>query len=121
MSFLWVYMTAASADEAAKIGRVLVEDRLAACVNILDGMRSLYWWDGAVQEGAEAVLIAKTRADLLDRLAERVQELHSYSCPCVVALPILGGNAGYLDWIAAETAGAGSPGPRGETPLPDRR
>ncbi len=104
MAFVWVYMTAASAAEAAALGRALVEERLAACVNIIDGMRSLYWWDGAVQEGAEAVVIAKTRADLLDGLTARVKALHSYSCPCVVALPILGGNAGYLDWIAAETA-----------------
>src|SRR5512135_188263 len=107
MQFSWVYMTAGSAEEARAIGRALVEERLAACVNLIDGMTSLYWWDGAVQQGSETVLIAKTRTDLLDRLTARVRALHSYTCPCVVALPILGGNPAYLDWIAGETESPG--------------
>ncbi len=65
----------------------------------------MYWWDGAVEEDSETVLIAKSRAALLDTLTERVRALHSYDCPCVVALPIEAGNAGFLEWIGAETAG----------------
>ncbi|HKI99218.1 MAG TPA: divalent-cation tolerance protein CutA [bacterium] len=103
MAFRFVYMTAGSPEEARRIGRTLVEERLAACVNILPGMHSLYWWEGAVQEEQETVLIAKTRAELLERLTERVQALHSYTCPCVVALPIEGGNPAYLQWLADET------------------
>ena len=103
---LWVYMTAGSVDEARSIGAALVGDRLAACVNILEGMRSLYWWDGAVQEDHEAVLIAKTTQGQLDALVERVTALHSYDCPCIVALPMIGGHPDFLTWIAAETSGA---------------
>jgi periplasmic divalent cation tolerance protein len=99
-------MTAGSADEAREVGRVLLEDGLAACVNIIDGMRSLYWWQDELQEDAETVMIAKTRADLVDRLAAKVAEIHSYECPCVVALPILGGHQPFIDWIGAETADA---------------
>lgn len=104
MQALWVYMTAGSVDEARTVGRALVEERLAACINILEGMRSLYWWDGAVQEDAETVLIAKTTEARLDALIERVKALHSYDCPCVVALPMAGGHQDFLDWIAVETA-----------------
>ncbi len=104
-AYRFVYMTTGSKDEARRIGRALVEERLAACVNILDGMNSLYWWDGAVTEDEETVLIAKSRAALLDTLTERVRALHSYDCPCVVALPIEAGNAGFLEWIGAETTG----------------
>lgn len=100
----FVYMTAGSPEEARAIGRVLVEERLAACANVLPGMTSIYWWEGAAQEDTEAVLIAKTTAALVDRLAARVVQLHSYDCPCVVALPITGGHAPYLDWIGRETA-----------------
>ena len=107
MDFHLIYMTASSRDEARKIGRALVEERLAACANVIDGMESIYWWQGKLTEDREAVLIAKTRAELLPALTERVKALHSYSTPCVVALPILAGNAGYLAWLAAETSPKG--------------
>lgn len=106
MALQFVYITTGSREEARRIGRALVEERLAACVNILDGMNSFYWWEGAVQDDQETVLIAKTRDRLQERLTARVRELHSYDCPCVVALPIEGGNPAYLDWLAAETEGA---------------
>lgn len=114
-----VYMTAESEEQAERLGRSLVEGRLAACVNILPGMRSLYWWDGAVQEGREAVLVAKTRRDLLGPLTEAVKSRHSYQCPCVVALPIQGGNPDFLAWIQAETrpAGGSHPAPEPSSPL----
>ena len=105
MAAVWVYMTAGDLEEARMIGRMLVEERLAACVNLIDGMRSLYRWEGAVEEDTETVLVAKTDADLVDRLSQRVRAVHSYECPCVVALPIQGGHPPFLDWIAAETAG----------------
>jgi periplasmic divalent cation tolerance protein len=106
MTPIFVYITCASAEEATRIGRALVEMRLAACVNILDGMRSLYWWQGRIEEGRESVLIAKTRDTLLDALTERVKALHSYECPCVVAFPVHAGNPDYVAWIEAETEGA---------------
>lgn len=103
MSQVFVYVTAESVEEARRIGREVVARRLAACVNILPGMQSFYWWDGALQEGSEAVLVAKTRSELAPALTEAVKELHSYQCPCVVVLPIQGGNADFLAWIEAET------------------
>ena len=99
-----IYVTASSRDEAVKIGRQVVEKRLAACANVLAGTASIYWWEGAVTENEEVSLILKTRTDLVDRLVERVKEIHSYDCPGVVALPITGGNPAFLDWIDAETA-----------------
>jgi len=103
MDACWIYMTAASPEEAHKVGRALVEERLAACMNVIPGMSSCYWWQGKIEEARETVLIAKTRRELVERLTARVKALHSYSVPCVVALPILGGNPDYLRWIEEET------------------
>ena len=97
------YVTAGSAEEARSLGRTLVEERLAACANILDGVTSLYWWQGTLEQAAESMVILKTRSELVPALTERVRQLHSYACPCVVALPISDGNSDYLDWIASET------------------
>lgn len=102
--FVFAYITAGSPEEARRIGRALVEERLAACANILDGMTSIYRWQGAVEEAAESVLIAKTQAVLFDRLAARVRELHSYDVPCVVELKVGRGNPAYLDWLRDGTA-----------------
>ncbi len=101
-----VYMTAGTRDEARRIGRALVERRLAACVNILPGMESLYWWEGELEDAQEVVLIAKTRTACLAALREVVAQLHAYECPCVLALPVDEENsaAAYLGWIAQETA-----------------
>ncbi len=103
MDPLFVYVTAGDRKEAETIGRALVEARLAACANVLEGVHSIYWWQGAVEESVEAVLIAKSRKGLLDDLIAKVRALHSYECPCVVAMPIVAGNPDFLDWIAAET------------------
>ncbi len=102
----FIYMTAADRAEASKIAEILVLERLIACANVLDGMRSFYWWDGEVQIDDEAVMIAKTEAGAVDAIVARVNELHSYDCPCVVALPIEGGNPDYLDWISANVGAA---------------
>ena len=106
MAHVAVCVTAASRAEAEAIGRALVEARLAASVNIVPGVSSLYWWEGELREGDEAMLWAKTRSDLVEPLTATVKALHSYDCPCVIALPITGGNADYLAWIDAETAPA---------------
>ena len=91
--------------EAECIAEALVEERLAACVNILGGVRSVYRWQGAVERADEVAMIAKTAQHLFERLAARVRALHSYDTPAIVAWPIVAGDAAYLEWIAAETDG----------------
>ncbi|MFH0919351.1 MAG: divalent-cation tolerance protein CutA [Fibrobacterota bacterium] len=103
--FSLLYITASSKKEARFIGRVLVQKRLCACVNILDKMESHYWWKGELETGHETVLIAKTRNRLVKKAIREVTSLHSYECPCIVALPITDGYPGFLDWIKAETRG----------------
>ncbi|WP_041041435.1 divalent-cation tolerance protein CutA [Paramagnetospirillum magnetotacticum] len=100
-----IYVTASDREEAMALARSLVEERLVACANVMDGVTSVYWWEGKVCEGPEAVLICKTRAELVESVIARVRERHSYACPCVVALPIEAGNPAYLDWIKTETGG----------------
>ncbi|MCU0427562.1 MAG: divalent-cation tolerance protein CutA [Candidatus Kapabacteria bacterium] len=95
----FVYITTASTEEAERIGTALVEERLAACVNIMPGMKSMYWWEGAMETSHETVLIAKTNGERLQALTDKAVELHSYNCPCVVALPIEKGYEPYLIWI----------------------
>lgn len=101
--FCLVYITTADVEQARLIGRTLVSSRLAACANILDGMESIYWWHDQIQSDREAVLIVKTRESLLTELIDTVRGIHSYDCPCIISIPILAGNADYLDWIATET------------------
>jgi len=103
MELVFAYITAGSPEEAKRIGRALVEERLAACINILPGMISIYRWQGAVETAEEAVLIAKTRADLFERLTARVKELHGYEVPCVVELRVGRGNPDYLAWLERES------------------
>ena len=90
-------------DEARNIGKDLVTARLAACVNIIDNMNSFYWWEGEIQDDREVIMIAKTKANLVPDLIEKVKSIHSYECPCIVSLPILDGNKAFLDWIVQET------------------
>jgi len=104
MSVCLLYVTVASRDEAVGLGRALVEARLAACANVLDGMTSVYRWQDELREESEAVLILKTRDDLAEAAIARVRELHTYDCPCVLRLPVAGGNPDFLAWIVAETA-----------------
>ncbi len=108
MAATLIYITTASPHEADVIGRALIDSRLAACVNLLPGMTSMFHWEGRVEQATECVLIAKTRADLVPRLTDKVRELHGYDCPCVVAVPITDGNPAFLDWIARETARPGT-------------
>jgi len=106
MGMIFVYITVGSIDEARAIGRTLVEERLAACINIIDGMTSIYRWQGAIEEGRETIMIAKTREGLFNELAARVKAIHSYTTPCIVELPLGRIDAGYLEWLAAETGPA---------------
>jgi periplasmic divalent cation tolerance protein len=101
--FLSVFITVPSLDVAEKIGRTIIEERLAACVNIVPNIRSIYRWNGNLESATEAVLIAKSRTALFERLEQRVMALHPYECPCIVAWPIEAGYQPYLDWIAQET------------------
>ncbi len=103
MSATLVMVTAPSGEAARTLGRALVEARLAASVNISAGITSFYWWEGAVEEGAEALLFAKTRAELVGLVIDIVKARHPYDCPAVVATPIVAGNPDYLAWIETET------------------
>lgn len=99
-----VYMTAGDKDEARTIGRILVEARLAACVNILENMTSLYGWEGRLQEDREVVMMAKTTADRFAALKEKVAALHSYDCPCILGFEVAEGHGPFLDWIRDSVA-----------------
>jgi periplasmic divalent cation tolerance protein len=101
---LVVLVTAPTADRAAEIARALVEERLAACGNVVPAIRSIYRWEGKVQDDAEALLVLKTTRARFDALRARVLALHPYEVPEVVALSVDAGSAPYLAWIAGETA-----------------
>jgi periplasmic divalent cation tolerance protein len=101
---LLVYTNYPSIVEAERAGRSIVERRLAACVNILPGMVSHYWWQGAIERGEEVVMIIKTRASLADRVCAAVKEGHSYTTPAILVLPVERVDPAYLDWLMAETA-----------------
>jgi periplasmic divalent cation tolerance protein len=96
-----VLVTVPNAETADKLGEALVGERLAACVNVVGGVRSIYRWKGAVEKDTELLCICKTTRAGLERLRARVVELHPYEVPEVVALPIEAGHAPYLDWIKA--------------------
>lgn len=108
-----VYVTASSVAEAQRIGRGLVEKELAGCVNVLPGMKSLYRWEGKIEEAEEAVLIVKTSDELADAVVQEVKRTHSYSVPCALVLDVRGGNTDYLNWIVQSCR----PGP-GPAPAP---
>lgn len=101
--FIVVLVTASSRKEANKIARGLLEEKLAACVNIIDGLESHFWWQGKIDSAKETLLIIKTRKTLFNKLARKIQSLHSYTVPEIIALPIISGNKAYLDWINDST------------------
>jgi periplasmic divalent cation tolerance protein len=98
-----VLVTTASKQQAGRIGRALVEAGLAACVNVLPGIRSIFHWEGKISDEREVLLIVKSRADLFGRLAAEVKRLHSYQVPEVFAFPITYGTTDYLAWIRKTT------------------
>ena len=97
--YLMAYVTAADEEEAYRIAKALVEERLAACVNVLGRIESVYHWEGEVQTATETAFLAKTTEACFDALAARVRELHSYELPCIVAVPLARGEAAFLGWI----------------------
>jgi len=96
-------VTVPSDDEARRIGRTLVDERLAACVNVVGPVRSIYHWDGAVQEDTEHLMVVKARRADVEALAARVRALHPYDVPEVIALDVVAGSAPYLDWVRSST------------------
>ena len=102
--FVVVLVTAGDAEEAARIGRTLVVERLAACANVVGPIHSVYRWQGAVEEAAQHLLLVKARAADLPALEVRVRALHSYQVPEILALPVAAGSAAYLAWLAESTA-----------------
>jgi periplasmic divalent cation tolerance protein len=99
MSYNIVIMTAPNREEAVKIVRTLLEERLIACANIMDPVSSFFWWKGKIEEEKEVLVIMKSHETLFKKLSKRVTELHSYDIPEIVALPIVDGSASYLDWM----------------------
>ena len=103
MGEIVVLITTSDEDEAARIARALVEARLAGCVNIIKDIRSIYSWQGKIEDEKEVLMVAKTRESLLDLLMEKVKELHSYTVPEIIALPIIQGSEDYLKWLKEVT------------------
>ena len=101
--YIIVLVTAPSEEEAALIGHALVGERLAGCVNIIRSVRSIYRWQGRVEDEQEVLLVVKTKRALFERLKERVTALHTYSVPEILALPLAGGSEAYLNWLGQET------------------
>jgi periplasmic divalent cation tolerance protein len=99
-----VFITTASEEEAVRIGRALVDARLAACANVLPRIRSIYRWEGKVADEQETLMVLKTRAGLFDALEREVKKLHSYTVPEIIAVPLLTGSSQYIKWLHEETA-----------------
>ncbi|MGW8273213.1 MAG: divalent-cation tolerance protein CutA [Thermodesulfovibrionales bacterium] len=99
MEHIVVFITASSEEEAARIGHKLVEESLAACVNIVRSVRSIYCWEGKIEDEAEVLMVVKTRERLFEKLSQQVKALHSYSVPEIIAFPIKQGSPEYLQWL----------------------
>lgn len=107
--FIVVYVTAGSSEEGEKLARTLVEERLAACVNRIKPVQSVYRWQGQVEQSEEELLIIKSRKDLFPPLEKRVRELHSYAVPEIIALPLIAGSAAYLGWLRDQVSNGATP------------
>jgi len=101
-AYIVIIITASNSEEAHKIAKVLLSRRKAACVNIVPEVSSLFWWQDKLDSDQESLLIIKTKASLLDQIVTLVNEVHSYEVPEIIALPIIGGNQDYLEWIDKE-------------------
>ena len=98
-----VEVTTSGEKESKRIGKKVVEERLAACANVIPNIASFYWWKGVLEEGSESILLLKTKKSNLETLIKRIKELHSYENPAIIALPIEKGSKLYLKWIKEET------------------
>ena len=105
-----ILITANDAEEAENIAEVLLGERLAACVNIIPNLTSSFWWEGRIETGQESLLIVKTKAAKLNEITQSVKAVHSNTIPELIALPIIGGNQDYLDWIDNEVSETGDGG-----------
>lgn len=103
MDFIVIYCTVPNKKEGRDIAKALIEKNLAACINIIDKIDSIFSWDGEMMEEKEAMMIIKTRKELFGKISHRIQEMHSYNVPEVIAMPIVGADETYLKWIAHET------------------
>lgn len=103
MELVLAYITAKDKAEASLLSEMILKNRLAACVNKIEGIHSTYWWENKIEKSEEILLIVKTRESLKEALIETVKRYHSYECPCVLFLPVQGGNRPYLDWLIRET------------------
>lgn len=99
-----VYVTAPNEDEAVKIAGVLISEKLAGCVNIVKGIRSIYSWQGKIEDEPEALMIVKTSSHLFEALQKKVKELHTYTVPEIIALPVIAGSEDYLSWLKDVTS-----------------
>jgi periplasmic divalent cation tolerance protein len=99
MTPVLLYITASNREEAISLARELLGHRLIACANIVDQATSLYWWQGAIEHTSEALIIAKSFSFHVRAITDKVKELHTYDCPCVVATPIADGNTDYIKWL----------------------
>ena len=99
MSYLIVFMTASNREEAEKIVRVLLEEKLIACANIIEPVSSFFWWQGKIENEKEVLAIMKSNETLFEKLQKQVTELHSYDVPEILALPIVAGSQSYLNWM----------------------
>jgi len=113
-----VFVTCGSVEEAERIAHGLVEERLAACVNISSSIRSVYRWKGKLCDELEVLLVIKTSRELFDRVRRTVEKLHSYQVPEVICLPVIDGAPNYLNWLTNELAGEARPAPVPRRPRP---
>ncbi len=96
------YITSSNQDEAEKIAKTLLKKRLAACINIVPNVSSMYWWEGMIQKDSEYLLFAKTQEEHIEALVNEVKAIHNYECPCILIFPIDGGNTDYLTWLKTQ-------------------
>jgi periplasmic divalent cation tolerance protein len=101
--FIVVLITCPSQEEAERLSNKILSERLAACVNIINGVHSLFHWQGQIESDQESLMIVKTRSLLLAQLKTFVQENHPYDVPEIIAVPIIGGSDDYLNWVKSET------------------
>ena len=94
-----IYITTSGVEESKKIAKILLEERIVACCNIIPQIESLYWWKGEIEEDQESLLLTKTRSNLVDKVISRVEKIHTYDTPCALEIHIKKGSENYLDWL----------------------
>ena len=104
MEFIVILITAGSVEEGEKIANALVESRLAACANIIPSVRSIFFWEGKTCQESEVLLVVKSRRQLLEKIIDKVKQVHSYKVPEIIALPVIDGSREYLKWVEESTS-----------------